>query len=74
MSNFQRNKEEGMLTMHVCVMTSDWCSDSCSEGSSFPGLLTTTFVACSTDMGEVHATNAGVRRPGNEAIPEQQPC
>ena len=30
--------------------------------ASFPGLLTPAFVTCSTQ-----ATNAGVRRPGNEA-------
>ena len=36
--------------------------------ASFPGLLAPAFVACSTNAGGVlQATNAGVRRPGNEA-------
>ena len=36
--------------------------------ASFPGLLTPAFVACSTNPALVlQATNAGVRRPGNEA-------
>ena len=35
--------------------------------ASFPGLLTPAFAACSTNTLVLQATNAGVRRPGNEA-------
>ena len=35
--------------------------------ASFPGLLTPAFVACSTNVLVLQATNTGVRRPGNKA-------
>ena len=36
--------------------------------ASLPGLLAPAFGACSPNTLVLQATNAGVRRPGNEAI------
>ena len=46
----------------VCIK----CTDAVA---SFPGLLAPAFVACSTNAPALvlQATNAGARRPGNEA-------